>query len=78
MTPEEKAKELVERYSDLFETPLTRGMKFQESKEAALICVNEIINANPYYFFPGRKVTRVEDHSTKDFWQQVKEQINKL
>jgi len=63
MTPKEKAKELVDKFSDI-----TTGWNFIEAaKECALICVDEILNGSRLYYF--------EDYS---YWKEVKEEINKL
>lgn len=83
MTPEEsKAKELVDKfYPFTLYTDVTLNGKrnaYNRAKQCAIICIDEIIDANPYYFYPDRKITRISDHSTKDFWQKVKEEINNL
>lgn len=70
-TSKDKAKELVEKLMDHI-------VKYEEAIECAKIAVDEIINSNPYYFYPGRKVSRMSDHSTKEFWQEVKNELNKM
>lgn len=82
MTPEEKAKELIVKFFILPEENEGVGrLKGKESrllaKQCAIIAVDEIIKSGPYYFYPGRKVMRVSEHSTIDYWQQVKEAIAK-
>lgn len=72
MSAVDKAKELVEKYYEPITVSLTYAKKF------ALIAVDEIIKAQPYYFYPGRKVTRIEDHSMAEYWQEVKAEIEKL
>lgn len=77
MTPEEKAKELVKKFT----TPMPTAsyhVLHASAKECAIICVEEIMAADPHFFYPGRKVSRVSDHSTKDYWKQVKKEIEKL
>lgn len=77
MTPEQKAKELVQQFRRAMTGP---GIESNDknAKYCAIICVSAIIDADPYYFYPNRKVTRVEDHSTKEYWKQVRESINNL
>ena len=57
MTPKEKAKELVNKYLQIYDGRVPQG------KQGALICVDEI-----------QKVT---NHEIK-YWQEVKQEINKL
>ena len=71
MTPQEKAKELVDKYKEhIIETDdyfINSG-----AKKCALIAVEEIINtASPVYdsFWPM---------SDKGYWQEVKKEIKKL
>ena len=65
MTPKEKADELVTKMlKELFDLDL--------AKQCALIAVDEIINtASPVYdsFWPM---------NTKDYWQEVKQEITNL
>ena len=70
MTPQEKAQQLVDQYMDLseeqeYDTP--RDMPKEMAIKCALIAVNEIINA------------LVSDHNPLAYyWQEVKEEIEKL
>ena len=66
MTPKEKAEELVERMYACAE------INEYTAKRCALIAVNEIINtASPVYdsFWPM---------NTKDYWQEVKQEIKNI
>ena len=67
MTPKEKAKELVQLYSYRIHTSSCIHNNKINAKESALICINEIINE--YW-----------SHDTKrrDWWQEVKKEIEKL
>jgi hypothetical protein len=56
MTPKEKAMELVEQFP----------YSMKESKDYALIVVNEILNAHLY------------DLDEKQYWEQVKTEIENL
>ena len=70
MTPQKKAQELVDQYIDLseeqeYDTP--RDMPKEMAIKCALIAVDEIINA------------LVSDHNPLAYyWQEVKEEIEKL
>ena len=91
MTPKEKAKELVEKmmlYSyDKIENEIypkyivDNKIKKELAKQCALIAVNEIINVCPYI---DLKIRETEDQlSAFDFqfvsyWQEVKQEIEKL
>jgi len=75
-SPEEKAKELVERF--LFMPIGHCLMTTEHAKQCALICCDEIIEAGPYghevcFYEP---MERVEDCVL--YWNKVKEEINKL
>jgi hypothetical protein len=79
MTPQEKATELVEKFID--EIPAnteTDIIKFCEvdknaSKQCALIAVQYIITSNPH-----SNPFNTDVHSTMDYWEQVKNEIEKL
>lgn len=72
MSAADKAKQLVEKYYEPISVSLDYAKKF------AVITVDEIIKSGPYYFYPGRKVNRVEEHSMVEYWQEVKTEIEKL
>jgi CTP:phosphocholine cytidylyltransferase-like protein len=65
MTPKEKAEELVDKYDIL--QAIIEGFSFYDSKQCALIAVDEILSE--YW-----------SHNTKrrDWWQEVKQEIEKL
>lgn len=90
-TPKQEAKELFDKFFRE-EFKCLKGIselkyieEFQRAKECALICVDKIFNAmsNPiefkYQFTDSQKIDW-EIHRTKlnDYWQEVKEEINKL
>ncbi len=67
MTPKEKAKELFDRFYSIEPVqPIYIGMDKGQSKQSALICVDEILENNY-----GAKFQMI-------FWQEVKQEINKL
>ncbi|MEI2271858.1 hypothetical protein OHD16_06855 [Sphingobacterium sp. ML3W] len=79
MEPKDKATELVEKFYSTYNAELlglTHARK--DAVDNAIIAVKEIIKANPYYFYPRRKVTRVSDHSTKDYWQSVLTELKSM
>ena len=89
MTPKEEAEKLVDRFKDdtVIYTWGGNGYKvaietsFQNAKNCALICVDEILNSNPTIITEeiiehiGYKET-VEKNV--DYWQEVKQEIKKL
>jgi hypothetical protein len=87
MSPQEKAKELVDQFMDLSEeqeynTP--RYMTKEMAIQCALIAVNEIIESreDDGAFDDTRSVIGSEYYSLHPmyltYWEQVKEEINKL
>ena len=85
-TPEEKAKELVDRFllepiDGLHKYP----MCFDTSKQCALICVDEIMKEyeKPFVFdfpFTDIQVKHVSDKVMKryEYLEEVKQEINKI
>ena len=69
MTPKEKAKELIEKYQFV---EIANYTSMFEIKECALIAVDEILNDDWY-------ITTQEDLiKRKEYWQEVKQEIEKL
>jgi len=77
MTPKQKAKELVNRFlphsqdTEHKENNNIWEEKVTEAIQCALICVDEIIEANPMDFTVGINCDKV-------YWQEVKQEIEKL
>jgi len=67
MEAKDKAKELVNKFINV------ALLDDYESKQCALISVDEIIRANPH-----SNPFNTDVHSTMEYWQQVKNQINLL
>lgn len=67
MTPKEKARELVDKIKK------SKKMPYQYVKECALMLVNEIINSNPH-----SNPLNTDIYSTMGYWQEVKQEIQKL
>jgi hypothetical protein len=63
MKPKEKAKELIEKYSDLAYNKIV-------CKQCALIAVDEILNDNPNVYD--------SDRLNHKYWKEVKREISLL
>jgi len=83
MIPAEKAKQLVHRFyfslpnNGGFTGPCNINDRWEEGKKCATIAVDEIINSNPTSqlsdpFLGNRTYENV------NYWEQVKQEINKL
>lgn len=69
MTPKEKAKELFDKYADEFNFDDTyRGYR-EQSKQCALIVVDEVLN-----FIH----TDAFSYTNEEYWQEVRQEIEKL
>ena len=69
MTPKEKAEELFEKFNN----PDTKHYPYvHNAQQCALVAVDEIIKANPY------EVSKTDMDSTIDYWQEVKQELEKL
>jgi hypothetical protein len=73
MTPKEKAKELVEKYYELFSVELENTICIYEAKQCALIAVEEIEKAIDFDWI---EIQNLE--SEHRYWEQVKEELKKL
>jgi hypothetical protein len=80
MTPEQKAKELVHKFDGI-------GLQMRnEAIACAIICVDEILYAYPHTYDiekdstkSGEDITIIMNvRSNISFWNQVKEEMNKL
>ena len=72
MTPKEKAIELYNKYLDGFNFDSTYRNCYEQSKQCALIAVDEIFEETRDY---------CEDNYHQDrmnYWQEVKQEIEKL
>jgi hypothetical protein len=67
MTPKEKAKELVYKFDDTIE--FSTPQRF--AKKCALITVDEILNTIEYS-------SQADELSKISYWEEVKNEINKL
>jgi len=70
MTPKEKAEDLYNNfYNHCFNPDGYRGDNEDNAIECALICVDEVLNQ--YY-------THTDNVNQHTFWQEVKDELNKL
>ena len=75
MTAKEKAQELFLKYYNRIEHTLSIeyvGYDWDIAKTCTLIAVDEIIKSNPF------EVSKTDMDSTIDYWQEVKQEIEKL
>jgi hypothetical protein len=87
MTPKEKALELVGKYRNIIMSFLSDRMKKENAKECAIIAVDEILESQPRYpsevDWDDCGATQVyyyqaQREEAKQYWQQVKNEINML
>jgi hypothetical protein len=72
MKPEEKANNLCMRFLIQTTTDIPYGINKTIAKECALIAVDEIIASNPIAF------DEQDNCIAKQWWQEVKKEIEKL
>lgn len=78
MTPKEKAKELVDKmsYNDFDED---HNCSNYVAKNCALIAVDEVLNVIPYSIMDTHKgEVYFYENEERDYWQEVKQEIEKL
>jgi hypothetical protein len=75
MTPQEKAKELIDKFSPLvttwdcyWDSPAHPDDILFDAKKCAMIAVDELVN----------HCAQVEPHLGVDYWLEVKQEIEKL
>lgn len=74
MEPKEKAKELVDKYYSKF-----HRSGFNHAKQCALIAVDEILKFEQLYLTRlDAKMNRYTEESSVEYWQEVKQEIEKL
>jgi len=72
MTPQEKAQELIDKFKIFVIGSSDSLIENENARHCALISVNEIIEANPIAFDED------ENCIAKQWWQEVKTEIEKL
>jgi uncharacterized protein (DUF2164 family) len=70
MKPEEKAKELVEKFRRYISAD--EDLEYEYSKQCAIIAVEEVIEELSEHQYSN------EIDISKDFWNEVKNEINNL
>jgi len=80
MTPKEKAEELYNNFFEQIDHFDVYWDIEQRAKQCALICVDEITKNGAYYPMPNGYLELPTDRieMVKDYWQQVKTEIEKL
>ena len=82
MTPKEKAEELYWKYAEiLYLLHDVRLLKNSYAKQSALIAVDELIESfNSIYDASIRNIEKYSGakYGMKDYWQEVKQEIEKL
>jgi hypothetical protein len=78
MTPQEKAKELANKFLRTYKVslypPFTKAS--DEAKQCALIAVDEIIKNMPHSFYSG--IRPAYKGTDLEYWQEVKQEIENL
>lgn len=74
LNPKEKAKELVDRYYNLFSVDLENTISIYEAKECALTAIDYIIGSIP----TQPSSTEMERMDAIVFWINVKSEIENL
>lgn len=72
MTPQDKAKEMYNKYADEFDFDDTYRSYIEQSKQCALIAVNEILE------IINNTMVLVDIEDDYDFYLKVKQEIEKL
>ena len=70
MTPKEKSKELVNKFTDPVRWKLGQENVTQRAKECALIAVDEILHSLEYNTWQNREIIK--------YYEEVKQEIEKL
>lgn len=77
MSPQEKAKEFVEKMYNADDPMGKYPMCFDTAKQWALIAVDEILKSNPIIPLQFMLESEALD-AAREYWQQVKTEIEKL
>lgn len=77
MTPKEKAIELYKMFEKIIDSLNNGFSNHEEIKQCALITVDEILKSNPCFENSDRGGNLMYSNNSY-YWQEVKEEINKL
>jgi len=72
MKAKDKAKELIQLFYNKQCSHSITELAYKSAKQCALICVDEIINTYPTPW------SSLDIDPQKEYWQEVKQEINKL
>ena len=76
MTPKEKAKELIKKYWNGINDIELDSISWNQCKQCALICVNDIIISLTQY---GKYSNELQNMDRElNYWDEVKQEIEKL
>ena len=81
MTPKEKAKELINKFTRFHTNGVYSIVHKDVAKQFALIAVDEIIKVCPYISknnCTSLEQVRADEIEFSDYWQEVKQEIEKL
>jgi len=86
MTPKEKADELINKYSAFNIGYATCNLSIKEAKQCVLICVGEILKSLEVFGYGNTmydhqesgNITLTDDIPVEKYWQEVKQEIEKL
>lgn len=76
METKEKANELVSKFT-FFSIP-EDSTPLPNPKQCALICVDEMIDNGNLLINPFASYLKIDSIKTEMYWQEVKQEINKL
>lgn len=75
----EKAKELVDKFENISIMCNTRDLDNEDAIKCALICVDEILKIQPLRSTKmAAKLDRYSESDSAEYWQEVKQEIEKL
>lgn len=77
MTPEQKAKEIFEKFSAII-PPIGIEEGYNASKACALICVEEILDLGVAWFSQDLVSEGISECDTLEYWEAVKTELEKL
>lgn len=85
MTPQEKAKELVAKFSPLVTTwdcywdaPRDESLILADSKRCALICVEEILDSFKVFMDSRQEFRHSLENESIAYWNEVKTHIEQM
>ena len=77
MTPKDKAEELVKKMYSVHSNSAS-DITFNFAKQCALVAVDEVINSAPFFCYDDEDNFYRSVIDAKQYWEQVKQEIEKL